>query len=146
MYNLIMLSRITGNHTFAEKAAEISALLSTGALDSPLAFPMFLTALNLALSPSQEVVIVGSRGTDDTKQMLQTLRKTYLPNVVVLFKQAAEQNPSISKYADFVEFMHAIDNKATAYVCTNFKCNFPTTDPARMLDSLRNTSEHPPEN
>ena len=143
MSNLLKLSRLTGNHTYEEKAAKISALMSPRVMDSPLAFPMLLAALNMALSPSQEVVIVGRRNSADTLAMLQALRKDYLPNVVVLFKPAEEQSPQINKYADFIEFMNAIDNKATAYVCTNFKCNFPTTDPGKMLESLRSISAEP---
>ncbi len=146
MHNLLKLSRLTGNHTFEEKAAKISSLLSSRAKDFPLAFPMLLAAIDLALSPSQEVVIVGNKDADDTKKMLQALRKSYLPNAVVLFKPAGEQNPPINNYAGFIEFMYAIDNKATAYVCTNFKCNFPTTDPVIMLESLRSISEKRPIN
>ena len=52
-----------------------------------------------------------------------------------------EENPPIVKYAGFVEFMGSINNKATAYVCTNFRCNFPTTDPAKMLESLSGIAE-----
>jgi len=143
MYNLLKLSRLTGNHAFEEMADTISSLLSPRVKDSPLAFPMLLATLDLALSPSQEVVIVGLKHADDTEKMLQALRKNYVPNAVVLFKPADEENPAINKYAEFTEFMSAIDNKATAYVCTNFKCNFPTTDPAKMLESLRTISEKP---
>jgi uncharacterized protein YyaL (SSP411 family) len=102
---------------------------------------MFLAASALALGPSQEIVIVGRKDSADTKEMLQELHRRYLPNAVMLFKPADEQHPRINNYADFIEFMHAIDNKATAYVCTNFKCNFPTSDPAKMLESLRFVSE-----
>jgi len=143
MYNLLKLSRLTGNHTFEEKAAKISSLLSSRVKDSPLAFPMLLAALDLALAPSQEVVIVGRRDADDTKKLLEALRKGYFPNAVILFKPAEEQSPQINNYANFIEFMYAIDNKATAYVCTNFKCNFPTADPAKMLEYLRSISEKP---
>jgi uncharacterized protein YyaL (SSP411 family) len=89
---------------------------------------------------------VGRKNAADTKEMLHALRKSYLPNAVVLFKPSEEQNPQINKYADFIEFMYATDNKATAYVCTNFKCNFPTTDPVKMLDSLFSLSEGSPGN
>jgi uncharacterized protein YyaL (SSP411 family) len=141
MHNLLKLSRLTGNQTYEAKAAEISALFSSRVKDSPLAFPMLLTTLDLALSPSQEVVIVGKRDAADTREMLKVLHKNYLPYAVVLFKPAEEKNPPINNYAEFIEFMSAIDNKATAYVCTNFKCNFPTTDPAKMLESLHSKSE-----
>ncbi len=137
MYNLLKLSRLTGNHIFAEKGAKISRLVSSRAKDSPLAFPMLLGALDLALAPSQEVVIVGEQNAAGTKQMLKALRQNYFPNAVLLFKPAGEKKPEIISYANFIEFMYAVDNKATAYVCINFKCNFPTTDPAKMLQSLR---------
>ena len=141
MYNLLKLSRLTGNHALEEKATKINSLLSARVKVSPLALPMLLAALDMALAPSQEVVIVGKKDADDTKEMLQALRKSYHPNTVLLFKPAGEQNPPINKYAGFVEFMTAINNKATAYVCTNFKCNFPTTDPAKMLESLNSIAE-----
>ena len=141
MHNLLKLSRLTGNHIFAEKAAQISSLLSSSVRDSPRAFPMLLVSLDFFLAPSQEVVIVGKRGSADTQKMLHALRQNFFPNTVVLFKPAGEKSPLINDFANFIEFMNALDNKATAYVCTNFKCNFPTTEPAKMLESLRTISE-----
>ena len=141
MNNLLKLSRLTGDHTYEEKAAKISRLMSSRVKGSEPAFPMLLTALNLGLSPSQEVVIVGKKNADDTNRMLKTLQKSYFPNAVVLFKPTGEQTPQINSYANFIEYMYAIDNKATAYVCTNFQCNFPTTDPGEMLHGLKGISE-----
>ena len=141
MYNLLKLSRLTGNHTFEDKAAKISRLMSSRVKDSEIAFPMLLTALDFGLAASQEVVIVGKRNADDTNRMLMALQKGYFPNAVVLFKPTEEKNPQINNYANFIEHMYAVDNKATAYVCTDFKCNFPTTDPAKMLDDLNSISK-----
>jgi uncharacterized protein YyaL (SSP411 family) len=141
MYNLLRLSRLTGNPAFEDRAAKISRLMSASVKDSELAFPMLLTALNFGLAPSQEVVIVGKKNADDTKHMLKTLRNNYSPNAVILFKPTDEETPQINKYANFIEYMHAIDNKATAYVCINFNCKFPTTDPAKMLENLSSISE-----
>ena len=141
MYNLLKLSRLTGNHTFEDKAAKISRLMSSRVKDSEIAFPMLLTALDFGLAASQEVVIVGKRNADDTNRMLMALQKGYFPNAVVLFKPTEEKKPQINNYANFIEHMYAVDNKATAYVCTDFKCNFPTTDPAKMLDDLNSISK-----
>ena len=136
MLNLLTLSRLTGDPTFAEKASFIDRLLSGRAKGAEFGFPMFLSATDFALAPSQEVVIVGRRGSEDTELLLKTLRTGYFPNAVVLFKPAGEQPAAISRYAGFTEFMHAINNRATAYVCTNFTCSFPTNDPAVMLKNL----------
>jgi len=137
MYNLIKLGRLTGNPRYEEKAAKTGLLNSSNVKTSPLAFPMLLGALDFALAPSQEVVIVGKENSADTKAMLAALHKNYFPHAVILFKPVGEQNPQINNYAGFVEFMSAINQKATAYVCTNFKCNFPTTAPGQMLESLK---------
>lgn len=137
MLNLLKLSRLTGKPFLEKRAAGINSLLSSGARDRSPAYPMFLTGLEFALAPSQEVVIVGLRNSADTEEMLQRLRSGFFPNAVVLFKPAAEEDPAINRYANFVEFMTAPGNRATAYVCTNFKCNFPTTDPAKMIEFLQ---------
>ena len=136
MHNLIRLSRLTGDHVFAEKAAKISSVFSSKVHDFAAAYPVLLSSLEFALAPSREVVIVGNPGAADTGNMVRALRQKYYPNTVVLFKPANEESPSIIKYAGFVEFMGAVNNQATAYVCTNFKCNFPTTDPVKMLENL----------
>jgi uncharacterized protein YyaL (SSP411 family) len=141
MHNLLKLSRLTGNHVFAEKAEKINSLLSSKVKGSPRAFPMLMVSLDFALAPSQEVVIVGKKGSADTQKMQQVLRQKFFPNAVVLFKPAGEQNPLINNFANFIEFMHAVDDKATAYVCTNCKCNFPTIEPAKMLESLNTITE-----
>ena len=136
MHNLIRLSRLTGDHVFAEKAAKISSVFSSKVHDFAAAYPVLLSSLEFALAPSREVVIVGNPGAADTGSMVRALRQKYYPNTVVLFKPANEESPSIIKHAGFVEFMGAVNNQATAYVCTNFKCNFPTTDPVKMLENL----------
>ena len=143
MYNLLQLSRLTGNHTFAEKAAKINALLSSDAGNYPLAFPMFLGAMHLVLAPSQEIAIVGRRDAPDTAKMIRALRQGYFPAAVVLFKQADELHPPVTRYAEFLEYMVAKDNKATAYVCTDFRCTAPTTDPAEMIDKINAIKAQP---
>ncbi|MBW2506950.1 MAG: thioredoxin domain-containing protein, partial [Deltaproteobacteria bacterium] len=146
MFNLLKLSRLTGSPGFAERAEKTSIIASTSLKERPLSFPMLLGALDFALAPSQEVVVVGEKEAADTKEMFAVLNKNYFPNAVILFKPAGEESPQIEKYANFVEFMYAINNKATAYVCTNFKCNFPTTDPAEMIKSLSALSKNETKN
>ena len=96
MANLLKLSRLTGNHTFEDKAVKISRLMSSGVKDSELAFPMLLTALDFGLAPSQEVVIVGKKNSADTNRMLKALRKGYFPHAVVLFKPTGKQTPQLT--------------------------------------------------
>jgi uncharacterized protein YyaL (SSP411 family) len=137
MMNLLRLSRLTANTTYEEKAV---AIVKTFADDIRLSlgdFSMFMTALEFALRPGHEVVIVGKQNGGDSLAMLQALRKKFLPGMVLLFKPADSDTPPITTLAPFTSFMRALDNKATAYVCTGFNCKFPTTDIDAMLDLLQ---------
>lgn len=67
----------------------------------------------------------------------KALASVYLPNKVVVFRPAGEEKPAVSKLAPYTETQRAIGSKATVYVCTNYSCKLPTTDPAVMLRQLR---------
>ena len=67
--------------------------------------------------------------------MVGALRAQYVPNKVVLFRPEGE-SPDIAQIAPFAQHQQSLDGRATAYVCRNHNCEFPTTEPQRMLDLL----------
>jgi uncharacterized protein YyaL (SSP411 family) len=138
MLNLLRLGRLTANAELEQKAARISRAFAKSARKAPSAYTMLLSALDFGEGPSHEVVIVGEKGEDDTEAMLSALRGKFLPNMVVLFKPSSEKEPRISSLAPFIEHMSMKDGKSTAYVCKNFQCDLPTTDPSKMLELLGN--------
>jgi len=89
------------------------------------------------IGPGHEVVVVGDRDAVDTKAMLNALNSEYLPNTVVIFKPLGEKEPEITEIAEFTRDHTAIGGKATAYVCSNFSCKKPTTDPEEMMKLLK---------
>jgi len=42
----------------------------------------------------------------------------------------------IAKLAEFTKNQPSIEGKATAYICTNYNCQPPTTDINKMLELL----------
>ncbi len=149
MLNLLRLGRLTGKADFEEKAAMLAKTFSNRVQESLPDHSMLLNALDFGEGPSHEIVIVGKPGAEDTMNMLRAIRRSFLPNAVVILKPMSEESPSISRLASFVEYMTARDNKATAYVCTNFKCEFPTNKVDEMLGLLNikpgKLSENKPE-
>ena len=97
-----------------------------------------MVAMEFALNPNYEVVIVGAPQSKGTMTMLAALRKPFLPEKVVLFrpmdKQAAKD---ITAIAPFTLSMAAKNGQATAYVCQEFACKLPTTSIDQMLENLR---------
>ena len=139
-YNLIRLARITGNPEFENIASGIGDAFSHSIFSAPSGYGMFLTAFDVALGPSYEVVIVGEEGSSDTKMMIEALNSAYMPDDAVIFK-SPEKESRISGKALFVNDMKMLDGRATAYVCRDFACNFPTTDVHEMLRQI-GSGEH----
>jgi uncharacterized protein YyaL (SSP411 family) len=83
------------------------------------------------------VVIAGAAGGDHTRAMLQALASRFLPRAVVILVPTDRSDPEIKRLAPFVERYGSLEGRAAAYVCHDFTCALPTTDPRRMLDELQ---------
>jgi len=134
--NAIRLSRITGKPDMDDAARDIYRAFRAQADAMSTAHTQFLCGLDFAIGPSSEVIIAGNMNQTDTRAMLAALRRSFVPNKVVIFRPASETAPDIEAIAPFVQSHLAINGQATAYVCTNFTCALPTNDPQKMLELL----------
>jgi len=136
--NLLRLGHITGREDYLKKAEEISRAFSESVNRYPAGHAHLMMALDYALNPNYEVVIVGQPAAKDTGAMLLALRRPFLPGKVVLLRPADKNAAAeIIRMAPYTEFMVSKDGRATAYVCTNFVCKLPTTDISQMLANLQ---------
>jgi hypothetical protein len=138
LLNLLRLGRMTANSDYEQRADTIIRQYARQIVRYPTGYTFLLTGLDFVLGPSYEVVIVGARAGEDTLSMIRRLRSVYLPNKVVLFRPTDLNNPPILKLADFVRYQVAIDGRATVYVCQNYACELPTTDPDMMIQLFKN--------
>jgi uncharacterized protein YyaL (SSP411 family) len=136
MMNLLRLGRMTGRAELEEHAAGVATAFSGLVARSASAFTALLAAVAFAEGPSHEIVVVGEQGTPDTDAMLSAIGRKFLPNGVVLFRQAGREGDELSDLAPFVRDLRSIDGKATAYVCRGRRCDLPTTDVGEMLRLL----------
>ncbi len=133
--NLLRLERMTANTEFANKAAALLGAFGGAVSQHPSSYTLMMSATDFALGPSFEVVISGEPGSPDTVAMLNALRKRYLPHKVVVFRPSNAPE-HIAAVAPFTQTQKPQGGKATAYVCQNYVCNKPTTEPQAMLTSL----------
>jgi uncharacterized protein len=136
MLNFLRLGRLTGNTDLEEKGAEIARLFSRKVELFPAAFTHMLVGLDFGLGPSHEIVIVGRPGTDDTNRFVRALRSRFIPNKVVLLKPMGEEASEITRLAPYTEAYTAEEGRTSAYVCSNYACQLPTTDSLEMLRLL----------
>jgi uncharacterized protein YyaL (SSP411 family) len=137
MLNLLRLGRITANTDYEEKATKIVKAFSQDVGVSPSGYTQLMVALGFGIGPSYEIVIVGNPEARDTKDMLDALRRHFIPNKVVLLKPDNQESPDIISLAEFTKDQSSIDGKATAYVCLDYACKLPTTDAKKMLELLQ---------
>jgi uncharacterized protein YyaL (SSP411 family) len=134
--NLLRLAHMTGKSKFEERASRIMYALSDTISKAPSAYTQLLIALDFAIGPTAEVVIVGDRGAEDTMAMLKALGSSFLPNKVQIFKPIGIEVPKIEELAEFTRDLSSKENRATVYVCQGYKCNVPTTNAQTMLELL----------
>jgi uncharacterized protein YyaL (SSP411 family) len=89
---------------------------------------------DLAVGPAIEIAIIGDPVHEDVKALFDVINSGYLPNKVV----ALGKPPQIAEKASIELLNHRtqIDGKATAYVCRNFVCEAPLTEPAQLRSLL----------
>jgi uncharacterized protein YyaL (SSP411 family) len=144
MYALFMLGRMTANLEFEEMARRIQRVFAESVRSAPAVHTFLLTALDVMLGPTYEVIIAGIPGAEDTARMVRALWSHYIPDTVVLFRPADEDVPEIAKIARFMQDIVTIEDAATAYVCTNYACDIPTTEIDEMLSLLKTTKSPEP--
>jgi hypothetical protein len=132
LLNLVRLSRLRGNTRYEELAWNLAEYFSASVTGSPHAYTMFLCGVDFAIGPSKEVVLVGEENDPETVALREKLNEIFLPNTVITLKTGDED--FIPEYALDLK---RIENQSTAYVCSNFVCNLPTTDPDEMEKQLK---------
>jgi uncharacterized protein YyaL (SSP411 family) len=127
--NLLRLSRLTGNEDYRARAERTIAAFSTQIQRQPTALPQMLVALDLFLAPPRQIVIAGEAHDPATQQLLRVVHRHFLPHTALFLVNRSTANQA---RFDFLKTNPA-QQQATAYVCENFVCNLPITDPA-ILD------------
>lgn len=132
--NLLRISRMTAKPEYEEKSSQMLRAFSPVVSQVPTAHTSLMAALDFAIGPSYEVVIVGTQ--QNTKDMLNSLKRAFIPNKVVLFRSSVVERPEIVRFSEFTRDLSIREGKATAYVCHNYQCDLPTTSPEKMLRLL----------
>lgn len=127
---LAKLGEYTGGSRYSEAARIAVAGLNAEMTQVPLGFAGWLSALDFMLSPPSELAIVGP----EPLPMLDVVRATYRPNLVVAARTAANEEGGMP----LLEGRDVIDGATTAYLCRHFACERPVTSPEALtvlLDS-----------
>lgn len=102
----------------------------------PLAFGHLLCALERVLGRPQEVAIVGEPADQRTQALLAEVRRRFLPNTVTALAASPEAAQAAATTVPLLAHRGQVDGKPTAYVCENFACQMPVTEPEALIQQL----------
>ncbi len=135
LMNLLRLSRITMNDEYGTLANDLLRATADEVSLAPSLSTQLLSGLDFLLGPSYEIVLAGK----DVRAMRRAVFDVYVPNKVVLHRPAADSE--ITRLAPFTQAQESRGGRATAYVCTDYRCQLPTTDPEQVRASLRRSAK-----
>ncbi len=135
MMNLLKLARLTGRTEYEEVAEKAVAAFAESINRLPSGFWQALQAVQFAAGPAVEVVVVGDPSSPETQALIRAVRSVYQPHKTVLLKAPGDQN--LEKLVPFAADMHLVDDKPAVYICRNFTCEQPVTDPDVAAENLR---------
>ncbi|HEX2442668.1 MAG TPA: thioredoxin domain-containing protein [Vicinamibacterales bacterium] len=130
--NLIVLSHLTGRGELADRAGRTLARYGRRFGEAARALPFMLAALATWHAGFEQIVIVGQPDAPDTKAMHEAVAHQYRPYAVVIPVEPGSRQESLARLIPAIGAMTLRDGRATVYVCRNFTCDEPVTDPARL--------------
>jgi uncharacterized protein YyaL (SSP411 family) len=130
---LLRLAVLTGEERYEARAASALRPLADLMARYPSGFARFLCALDFHLAPKVEVALIGP-----TREGLAPLAREvfarFLPNRVV-----AVMAPPEARTAEGIPLLEGrgpVEGKPTAYLCRDYVCELPTTDPVALAAQL----------
>jgi uncharacterized protein YyaL (SSP411 family) len=135
-HNLLRLGQLQNNPQWQQMARRLMESFSEVINNYPPALPLMLTAwLQIETKPSQ-VVIAGTRGAEDTEALLRIVESAFSKPRLLLLADGAENQRYLAQNLPFIGNVVLLEGKATAYVCEDFTCKMPVTDPVALQQQL----------
>jgi uncharacterized protein YyaL (SSP411 family) len=131
--NLLRLSLLTGKQHYNSIATAALQKMAGGITQYPLGFGNWLRAADFSYGPVKEIVLIGPR--TEREPFLDQIRRSFLPRKVIV--QTEQVTPQMEERFPLLAQRSALGGKATGYICRDYSCQEPTTDPEVFGHLLR---------
>ena len=134
---LMRLGRLLDRDSYRRDAEGVMEAAAAGMRDMPRTHLFILCALDFQLNPGPEIVVAGRKDKSDTRSLWGAVSGRFLPNSVMAVTDPTD--PSETESARGIPLLAdktLIDGKAAIYVCKNYACRRPLTNPAGLRELL----------
>ena len=137
--NLLMIAHLTNEPELFDRIDRTLKMFGSQIGKVARAVPMMLAALSTYHAKVGQVVIVGPLSDDATRALMREASAKYDPFSIIVPVEPGEAQTDLARMLPFISAMHMRDGRATAYVCHDFTCSEPTTDPSGLAERLSRT-------
>lgn len=135
--NLLRLATLTGQLRWQQRAEKTIASVAQILQKTPIAVSEMLLAVDWYLYKPLEVVVIDPNRDEGIRAALwENLRHVFIPRRVVVRALVADV-AALSRLVPLLEDRRAINNKTTAYVCTEGVCQLPSLQVEPFVELLQ---------
>jgi hypothetical protein len=131
--NLLTLAHLTADPAHEARARQVFAGFGTRLTTLGRALPFMASALSTAYANPEQIVVVGDPDQDQTAALWRAANARYRPFAVVFPVSPGPSRDALAVHVPWVRDMMPKDGAPAAYVCRNFACEAPTSEPATLL-------------
>jgi uncharacterized protein len=129
-YGLLRLAALTGEPEYERRAVGVFRLLQRAAVRHPQALAHLLCAMDFYFASVKEIALVAPAAGDGLGDLATVVRSEFRPHVVLAGGPEGAQRPELLRGRG------TVNGHPAAYVCENFTCQRPVTDPEELAASL----------
>jgi uncharacterized protein YyaL (SSP411 family)/aryl-alcohol dehydrogenase-like predicted oxidoreductase len=139
---LARLSFHFGREDFRDAATDAIRAYGRPIARYPRAFAKSLSVVDLLLHGPVELALIGSPGDQDFEAIKAEVNRVYLPARIIAHHDPAQQNPQgpATRHPLLIG-KELVQGKPALFVCRNFACQAPVTDPAAVHTALKNQQQ-----
>ena len=134
VHNLLRLAHLTGDRAMGSRIERTFTLFAPRIESMARAVPMMLAALSAWHAGIQQIVVSGARRDAAAEALLAIVNRPFLPFAVVVPSMPVSER--LERLAPAIAAMRPPDGRPTAYVCRDFACQAPTSDPDTLAGLL----------
>ena len=131
--NLLRIGEFTGRDDLRKEAERTLRVFRDDLEGEPSSHTYMLVALDFLLGSPREIV-VAEGGRERAHSMVGEIHRRFIPNKVLMV--LSNDGREVEKVSPLAEGKKAIGGKATAYICQNYACKKPITDPEELKSAL----------
>ena len=133
--NLLRLAKITGDTKYEEIADKTLSTFAEKVSSAPAGYTQFMSAVDLALNSSVEIVIAGEKHDSNTMEIIRFINERFIPEKMMVLKDK-EDSDKIDAIAPYTKDMLMLDDRITVHICQNNNCKLPSNDIGKIKEQI----------